>query len=109
METLANNGHSNADEADNVENGLLENNHSALVSDNVVGPSGMDLEDVNVKVNTKKRAFDEESKALHSPSKKLAVTSSSDALIAGVDSTVISSPLTEAMNIDSTREEAGER
>lgn len=122
MEILTSNGHSNANEAGNAvlpdtyqvedglcENGLLGNNHSALDADNVVDPSGMDLEDVSMKANTKKRAFEEESKDLHSPSKKIAMRSSSDALIAGIDSAVICSSLTEAMNIDTTREEARER
>jgi len=124
MEILVNNGHTNANEAGDsglpdtcevedrlCENGLLGNNHSVFAADtgNMVDPSGMDLEDVSMKVNTKKRAFDEDSKDLHSPSKKLAMRSSSDALIAEGDSAVMSSPLSEAMNIDTTQEEAGER
>lgn len=117
MEILVDNGHTNANEAGNAalldtcqvedsscENGLLENNHSALVADNMVDPS---LEDMRMRVNTKKRAFDEESKDLHSPSKKLPMRLSSDALIAEVDTAVISFPLTEAMNIDTTREGEG--
>jgi len=124
MEILVNNGHTNAHEAGNAdvpdtcevedrlcENGSLGNNQSALVADtgNMVDSSGMDLEDVSMKVNTKKRAFDEDSKDLHSPSKKLTMRSSSDVLIAEVDSAAISSPLTEAINIDTTREEPGVR
>lgn len=124
MEIPVNNGHTKASEAGNAdlpdtsqaedrlcENGSLGNNQSALVADtgNMVEPSGMDLEDASMKVNTKKRAFDEDSKDLHSPSKKLAMRSSSDVLIVEVDSAVISSPSTEAVNIDTTQELAGGR
>jgi hypothetical protein len=122
MEILANNGHSMANEVGNAglpdicqvedglfENGLLTTTHSAFGDDSMVDPSGVYLEDESTKVDTKKRAFDEESKDLHIPSKKPAVRSSSDALIAEVDPVPISSSVTEAMIIDATEEETGER
>ena len=122
MEILANNGHNMATEVGNAglpdicqvedglfENGLLTTTHSTFDSDNMVDSSGVYLEDENMKVDTKKRAFDEESKDLHIPSKKPAVRSSSDALMAEIDPVLISSPLTGAMIIDATEEERVER
>lgn len=122
MEILANNGHGMANEVGNAglpdicqvedglfENGLLTTTHSAFGADNIVDPSGVYLEDESTKVDTKKRAFDEESRDLHIPSKKPAVRSSSDSLIAEIDPAPIISPLTEAMIIDATEDETEER
>lgn len=115
MEISANNGHTIASEAGNGglpdtlqaddsarESELLKNNSSASVTDN------MDLDDMRMTVNTKKRAFDEESKSLHSPSKKLAISSSLGAVNSDMVSVLNNLPSKEAMNIDSTQEDDGE-
>ncbi|KAG0574920.1 hypothetical protein KC19_VG302900 [Ceratodon purpureus] len=120
MEILANNGHSMANEVGNagrriicqVEDGLFENEsltstQSDFGADHIADSSRAYLEDEGMKVDTKKRSFDEVSKDLHIPSKKPAVRSSSDTLAAEVDPMSISSPLTEA--IDASEDETGER
>lgn len=112
MEILANNCHTVADELGSVclpdtfevEDGLVTPGASG--ADNIGNPGGLRLEDESVIANTKKRAFDEDSKDLQSPSKKLAVRSSSDAL---VDSVLFNTSLAEAMVIDTTWEEIGEK
>ncbi|KAG0595237.1 hypothetical protein M758_UG152100 [Ceratodon purpureus] len=122
MEILANNGHSLANEVGDaclpgicevedglIENGLLTSTHSDFSVNNIVDPSGVHLEDESTKVDTKKRAFDEESKDLHIPCKKPAVRSSVDTLIAEIDPASVGSFLTEAMVIEASEEETGKR
>lgn len=122
MEILANNGHSMVNEVGNAglpdicqvedglyENGLLTTTHGTFGAENMVDPSDVYLEDESMKIDTKKRAFAEESKDLHIPSKKPAVRSPSDGLIAEIDPALSSSPLTEAMVIDAMDKETGER
>jgi len=115
MEILASNCHNvAADEMGNVclpetfevENGVVSTTHSNPGADNIEDPEVLLLEDESMIVNTKKRAFDEDSEDSQSPSKKLAVRSSSEAL---EDTVLFSSSLAEAMVIDTTWEETGEK
>jgi len=86
MEILANNGRIvAADDMGNVclsetfedENGVVCTTYSTPGANNIEVLGLLRLEDESMIVNSKKRAFDEESKDLQSPAKKLAVRSSS--------------------------------
>lgn len=110
-----NNGHNvAADEPENVcllgafpvENGAVSITDFIPAADNVRDSGDLHLEDESMTVNSKKRAFDEDPNGLQSPSKKLAVRSSPEAL---VDAVLFSSSLAEAMVIDTTWEESGEK
>lgn len=115
MEISANNGHTIASEAGNGglqntsqvddsarESELLKNKSSPFVADR------MESDDMRMTVNTKKRAFGEESKNLHSPSKKPAICSSLGAVNSDMVSVLNNFSSREAMNIDSTQEEDGD-
>lgn len=89
-----------------VENGVVSTTNITPAADNIRDSEDLHLEDGSMTVNSKKRAFDEDPNKLQSPSKKLAVRSSSEAL---VDAVLFSSSLAEAMVIDTTWEETGDK
>ncbi|XP_024365326.1 uncharacterized protein [Physcomitrium patens] len=105
MEISANISHRVADAVEDVglsescavENGLLTATASALAGDRIMDPSDLHLDDESATVNAKKRAFDEGSKELRSPAKKLAVRGSPDVV---VDSAPLDTTLVDAMLID---------